>query len=529
MKLRNYQQEAIDAVDNHIRTKDTNPCVVIPTAGGKSVCMAALIAKWQEECPTVRGCILAHRKELVAQNADKFSRYYKERFGIFSNGLRRKDCNFNITFASIDSIYKKSGEFKPFDFIFVDEAHRIPPSGEGKYRTFITGCKRFNQDLRIIGWTATPYRMNCGNICHKDHILNEICYEAKISDLLQQGFLCNLRSKVSTQNLDLTEVRRFSGGDYIIKSLAKETNKDKIIYKAISEAVKYIKQEERKSIIFYCVDVEHCVKVSAELRKYGIAAPFVTAKTSQYDRDNIANAFRQRRLSALCNVNVYTEGFDVPHVDCIVLLRPTLSPGLFYQMVGRGMRLDKTKSFCLVLDFANCIDEHGPIDCLNDNKGTVTAVCKQCRESFSRAIRQCPVCGWEVPKQELERLEQKERERRLHGDKISKRNILSCEPETLKVDSVYVSRHCKEGSQDSVCIQYRCGLRMFREWICLDHDGQAGLISQDWWRRRFRSNGTITVNQALESLLTSQTILEFTKTITVIKDKKYWKVIGYNQ
>jgi DNA repair protein RadD len=184
----------------------------------------------------------------------------------------------------------------------------------------------------------------------------------------------------------------------------------------------------------------------------------------------------------------------------------------------------------LVLDFANCIDEHGPIDMLGTNERTVLAVCGQCRESFSRAARLCPSCGWEIPKREIDRIEKVERERRMHGDKISVKSILSNEPETLKVDSVIVSRHCKEGSPDSLKVQYRCGLSVFREWICLDHPGLVGSKAVQWWRRRFSARGNApTVSAVLGNLFLSQEILEWTKTITVKKNGKYFDVIDYNR
>jgi DNA repair protein RadD len=270
--------------------------------------------------------------------------------------------------------------------------------------------------------------------------------------------------------------------------------------------------------------------VSWQLQAHGICAPVVTSKTKQHNRDRIAADFKAGRLRAICNVNVYTEGFNAPNIDCIVLLRPTLSPGLFSQMVGRGLRVYSSKHDCLVLDFARCIDEHGPIDLLGGER-TVMAVCGRCRESFSRAVRLCPACGWEVPKQEIKRLEQKEKERRLHGKKASERSILSTAPEICKVNAVFCARHKKEGLPDSLRVQYRCGLRMFREWICLDHDGYAGQKAREWWKKRFGfgKGGLVTVNMALEYLFLSQELCEWTKTITVRKNGKYWEIVDYNQ
>ena len=518
------------ALHNHICTKKTNPCIVLPTGSGKSVVMASTIQMWREQSPWVRGCILAHRKELVVQNAEKLrASYGTSDIGIFSAGLGKRDYDSPILFASIDSIYKKSGEFSPFDFLFIDEAHRIPPSGEGKYRTFIKGCQRFNQALRVIGWTATAFRMGCGPICHKDHILNEICYEAKITDLINDGYLCKLRSKVGTIQPELSGVRRNNKGDYITSSLSIATNRDSIIEGAIAEASRIIKEEKRSHVVFFCVDVEHCKKVSSALSRHGIHAPYITGKTRQHERDRIISDFRDGRIYAICNVNVLTEGFDAPLIDCIVLLRPTLSPGLFSQMVGRGLRICFSKHFCLVLDFANCIDEHGPLDLIGEGQQVVMAICSQCRESFSRAIRSCPSCGWEIPKQEIERIEEVERERRMHSDKASGKSILSDEPQVLKVDTVYVARHVKPGSPDSLRVQYRCGAGMYREWICLDHEGFAGTKAKKWWRGRVGDSSRVTVNDALNNMFLSQSILEYTKTITVKKIGKYYEIIAYNQ
>lgn len=528
---RPFQSECLDALYSHVNTKHgSNPCNVIPTGGGKSALMAWANQHWKQDAPHFRCCVLAHRKELVQQNVSELLSLYPEGdTGIFSAALGRRDYEASILFASIDSIYKRSGDFVPFDVLHVDEAHRIPFRGEGKYRTFIDGCRRFNPRLVVVGWTATPFRMNGGQICHKDHILNEVCYEAKVTDLIKDGYLCQLRSKVGVAQPELKGVKRNSGGDYILKSLAEATNRDQIISDAVAESARIINVEQRRSVVFFCVDVEHCLRVSRELRKHGIIAPVVTGKTGQVERDQIATNFKAGRLRAVCNVNVYTEGFNAQCIDCIVLLRPTLSPGLFSQMVGRGLRIHRGTPDCLVLDFAGCIDEHGPIDLLG-GKRTVLAVCGKCQEAFSRATGTCPACGTCLPKIEIERVAALEKERRLHGKEASERSILSSEPETLKVNAVLATRHLKDGQPDSLKIQYRCGLRMFREWICLDHSEFAGLKAYQWWEKRFgRPKKKPTVSSTLENLFLTSELLDWTKTITVRKNGKFYEIIGYNE
>lgn len=523
---RPYQREALDALDAHICTKDTNPCIVIPTGGGKSALIAWAIQRWKERAPHFRCIILAHRKELLEQNANEIKTIYPScDIGIYSAALNQRNYDSSILFASIDSVYRRAGEFTPWDVLMIDEAHRIPFAGEGKYRRFITESKRFNSRLRVIGWTATPFRMAGGQICHKDHILNEVCYEAHITDLIRDGYLCRLRSKVGEAQPDLKGVRK-NQGDYVLKQLAGRTSD--VVSQAIAEAVRIMNAEGRRAVVFFCVNIEHCKRVSSELRKHGIYAPVVTSSTNSTERNNIATAFGAGQLRGICNVNIYTEGFNAPNIDCIVLLRPTLSPGLFSQMVGRGLRVHANKLDCLVLDFAGCIDEHGPVDLLG---GEVVAevTCTECRESFSRAIRKCPACGWEIPKQEIERLETVERERRLHGDKVSKKSILSGEPETYKVDTVYVNRHKKPGSPDSLRIQFRYGLSMARFWCCLDHEGVAGRLAQAWWGRWFPEKSHVTVDDALEDMFLTQSLLNCIKTITVAKKGKYTEIIDWNR
>ncbi len=525
---RPYQTEALEALYKHICTKKTNPVIVLPTGSGKSACIAWAIRKWKEKCPWFRCCIVQHRRELIEQNVNETKAIYPDcDIGIYSAALNQREYNSSVLFASIDSISRRAGQFAPWDVVIVDEAHRIPFNGEGRYRTFIKGSKKFNPDLRVIGWTATPFRMAGGQICHKDHILNEVCYEAKITDLINDGYLCQLRSKVGEAQPDLKGIKHNQRGDYIIKNLAKVTNHEALISRTVAEAARIIEAENRCSVVFFCVDIEHCQKVSHELRRYGINAPFVTSKTKSNERDRIATAFRLGHLRAICNVNVYTEGFNAPNIDCIVLLRPTLSPGLFSQMVGRGSRTCEGKSDCLILDFAGCIEEHGPVDLLS-GAPVVAATCQNCRESFSRAIKKCPACGWEIPKLEIEQLEIRERHRRLHGDRASKRSILSSMPETYKVDEVTLCRHRgKEGKPDSVAIQYRCGIATFKEWVCLDHEGFARQKAIEWCGKR-RIDCTC-VSEVLQDMFVSQLIQEWTKTITVIKKGRWLEIVDYNR
>ncbi len=559
--MRPYQAEALAALDAHLRRKKTNPCVVIPTGGGKSLLIAWAIQRWKGSYRPFRCVILAHRKELVQQNADEMRALWPGGdIGIYAAGLRRRDVEASIVFASIDSVYDKWGDFEPFDMIMVDEAHRIPARGEGKYRSFIKGCESVNPKIRVVGWTATPYRLGLGPVCHKDHVLHEVAYEANIGDLIRNGYLCPLRSKVGVAAPDLSDVRRNGKGDYVETSLAQAMEVPEVVREAVREAMQAINGEQRKSCVFFCVDVKHCQAVALELRRYGLHAPIVTANTPDHERDRIAEDFKQGRHRAIANVNVYTEGFNARRVDCVVLLRPTLSAGLYAQMVGRGLRLHPSKQDCLVLDFARCIETHGPVDCLDAGEVRVI-VCgsvkppkcnacdpdmgcspgcldeqarrpQGCGDTFSRALGACPHCGWEIPPQEVAREAAeaaKAAERKLHEKEASQRAIIGSEPETLKVDGVTLQLHRKAHAPDSVCVQYRCGAATFREWVRLDHPEEQGLNARRWWARRFGDAAArkITVMSAVGDLFIGPALAEMTKEITVVRRGRYHDVIGH--
>src|SRR3990167_9768131 len=160
MRLRDYQEQAINSLLYHLEFKTGNPCVVIPTAGGKTHVIAGLIQQCLANWQALRFCVVVHTKELIRQNYEKFCLHLPlANVGIYSAGLKQRDAGAQILFAGIQSIYEKSHEVGSFDVILIDEAHRIPAEGEGMYRSFLKDQYELNNSLKIVGLTATPYRM----------------------------------------------------------------------------------------------------------------------------------------------------------------------------------------------------------------------------------------------------------------------------------------------------------------------------------------------------------------------------------
>lgn len=330
MTLRPYQREAVERVYAFLRARNENPCVVIPTAGGKTPVMAA-ICRDAVQLWNGRVLILAHVKELLEQAAEKLRAVAPDLlFGVYSAGLKRRDLGYSVTVAGIQSVYQKAGDLGAFDLVVVDEAHLIPPDGEGMYRTLLTDMREINPLVRVIGLTATPFRMKSGLICAPDNILNEVCYEIGVRELIVQGYLCPLRTKAGSQKPDCEQLH-VRGGEYIAGEVEDLMDDDNLVLSACREIVAYTK--DRKSVLIFASGVRHGQHIAEVLEKrHGVECGFVCGETLPFERDDTLRRFRSGDLKHLCNVNILTTGFDAPNIDCVALLRPTLSPGLFYQM-----------------------------------------------------------------------------------------------------------------------------------------------------------------------------------------------------
>ena len=369
MELRPYQQAAITAVYDYLRDHDDNPCVVIPTAGGKTPVLATIckdaVTQWGG-----RVLVLAHVKELLQQAADKLQAICPElKFGVYSAGLKRRDTEHPVIVAGIQSVYKRACELDAFDLIIVDEAHLIPPDGEGMYRQFLAEAKVVNPRVRTIGLTATPFRLKSGMICGPENILNAVCFEVGVRELIRDGYLCPLVTKAGREKADTAQLH-VRAGEFVADELEEMMDQDQLVEAACNEIVEYTR--DRHAVLIFASGVKHAQHIQHVLwENHGVECGFVCGETPDGDREELLARFRgdqtsglfeREPLKYLVNVNVLTTGFDAPRIDCVALLRPTLSPGLFYQQVGRGFRLCPGKQNCLVLDFGGNILRHGPVD-----------------------------------------------------------------------------------------------------------------------------------------------------------------------
>lgn len=507
-----YQTEAIAAINNHLATKRTNPCLVLPTGSGKSPTAARMIRDWCVKWPSTRVCVLAHTKELVLQNARSLVRWWPEgSIGVYSAGLNSRDTKSSVIFAGIQSVHKRALELDWLDVIVVDECHRIPADGEGQYRTFIADAKKINDNVRVIGMTATPYRLGVGKVCGPGKILNEICYEVGVAKLIEQGYLCNLIGKPGVQDgqADVSGVR-IRNGEYKADDLEQAVNKLDVVEAACAEIVQRF--ADRKAWLIFCAGIDHAKNVSDALDGLDIEAPVISSKTSKADRDELIERYKARDLRCLVTVNILSEGFDAPHVDAIAMLRPTKSPGLYYQQIGRGFRIDPGKSDCLVLDYAGNIAEHGPVDNIKPPKtkglngkdkldpGPLVKACPECQELVPIKDLMCRSCGYIWPSERM--MESTPDNGPKHSAQAADAPILSRDiPRIVNwhdVDDVHYSMHTKANKPPSMRVDYTCGMAVFSEWICVEHTGYARQKAARWWFDRAKENAPSSVDDALQ-------------------------------
>ncbi|HNO77616.1 MAG TPA: DEAD/DEAH box helicase family protein [Phycisphaerae bacterium] len=529
MQLRPYQTEAVAAVYDHLRQRDDHPCVVIPTAGGKTPVMATIcrdvITRWDG-----RVLILAHVKELLEQAVSKLDAIAPDlwnRIGVYSAGLRSRDTEHSIIVAGVQSVYKRAAELDAFDLILLDECHLLAPDGEGMYRTFLADAQVVNPNVRFVGLTATPYRMTTGVICAPENLLNHVCYEVGVRELIVQGYLCSLKSKAGQRKVD-TSGLHLRGGEFIAGEVEELMDDDALVRSACREIVGYTR--ERHSVLIFAAGVQHALHVQRVLDGMGYECGFVCGDTLPFDRAETLARFKRGELKYLVNVNVLTTGFDAPNIDCVVLLRPTNSPGLYYQMVGRGFRLDPSKDNCLVLDFGGNIVRHGPVDALAikdrspGNSEAPAKECPECQTVIHAAYGICPECGHEFPPPQ----------RNQHDQHASTAGVLTGEVTETEYDvqdvfySVHVKRDAPDDHPRTMRIDYRCGLNEYHsEWVCPEHHGYARGKFEAWWRARSHDRLPSTADDAVT--LAEAGALAQTQSITVrsVAGEQFDRIIDY--
>ena len=472
--LRDYQQRTIDQLYAWFEAGGRgNPCLVLPTGSGKSHIVAALCKDALQNWPSTRVLMLTHVKELIEQNAEKMRQHWPGApMGIYSASIGKRDLGEPITFAGIQSVRSKADLLGHLDLVIVDECHLVNHKDEGGYRNLLEKLKEINPDLRVVGLTATPYRLGHGLITDKPALFDALIEPVSIEELVFKGYLATLRSKVTKAKLDTSRVHT-RGGEFIESELQAAVDTDDQNQAVVQEVISLA--GDRKAWLVFCTGVQHAQHVAEVLRQHGVAAECVTGETPKREREQMLADFKSGKLRALTNANVLTTGFDYPDIDLIAMLRPTMSASLYVQMAGRGMRVKSHTDHCLVLDFAGVVEMHGPITAVQppkkggDGDGEAPVkVCDNCSELVHISAKECPACGAPFPEPEKKKLE------------LRNVDIMGMEGKDFEVTSWSWRRHISKASGNlMLACTYYGGLsdKPITEYLTVLNDGYAGQMA----------------------------------------------------
>ena len=383
--LRPYQQQAVDNTIAHFRKSADSAVIVLPTGAGKSLVIAELARLAKHKI-----LVLTHVKELVEQNYQKFIATGASA-AVFAAGLNKKQLDQQVVFASVQSIVRNLAMLSDYySLLIIDECHRVDTASESQYQKVITQLQSQNAQLKVLGLTATPYRLGQGWIYYQhyhgyyrhqsDGFFKHCIFELPLRWMVEHRYLTPIVmidavlaqydfSALAISELDFFDEKKMAD---LLQSQQRVTH---AIVQQLIEVAK-----TRAGVMIFAATKAHAEEILSYLPQE--QAALVVSGTKAAERDRIITQFKAQQIKFLVNVSVLTTGFDAPHVDVIAILRPTKSVSLFQQMVGRGMRLNEGKKDCLVFDFAaNGFDLYHPEPGLvrpDSNSVPVQVFCPDC-------------------------------------------------------------------------------------------------------------------------------------------------------
>lgn len=546
LELRPYQQDALDAAYDYYRLGGKgNILIDIATGGGKSIVIAKLI---QDICqlPNRRILQLSHVKELISQNFSKLISLWPEApVGIYSASLKKKQIGDRITIAGIQSCYKKGHILGFFHVVIIDEVHLLGEDSDGMYRTLLKRLREINPNIKVIGLTATPWRTKGGLLTKVENALfDEIVYSVGIKELVDQGYLCPLVGKQSKNQADLSKLDSVAG-EFHLGQMEALMDNEILTNAALDEVVAL--GADRKAWLFFCSGVKHAHHVRDNLLSRNIEAACITGETPSLERDGILRMFKNgERYRALTNNAVLTTGTDIPRVDLLVMLRGTRSPGLMLQVAGRGMRLspETNKVDCQILDYAGNLERFGFIDQIQapsakkkrEDQEAPHKFCPECGLMTHISCLECKDCGYIFPVIDLYK----------HTTRADNAPVMSSEQaEWYEIDGVFYDEHkgriinnedeTKTTKPNTLKVTYVSGARIFREWVCINHDGFARRNAKKWLEKRmiFEDEAPIEERYALiesftiQDAVTLPDILLAPQKIRIRRNGKYEEIVEY--
>jgi len=388
VNLRQYQTDLVTEINDELRYFSKAPLVVLPTGGGKTWVAAQVTHDAVSEGKSV--WFLAHRQELIAQASKAFS-LFGIRHGLLKAGVEA-DTSQRVQIASVQTLVRrlKSG-YPPPDLIICDEAHH---GVSNSFRKIFAAYP----EASLLGVTATPCRMNGAGL---GDVFDSMLLGPSSQWLTDEGFLSPARYYAPPQKADLGGIHT-RAGDYVTSELEEAMDDGEITGDAVSH---YQRLCDGVPMLVFCVSVAHAHHVAEDYARAGYRAAAVDGKLSDEDRADRISGLGTGKYQVITSCDLIGEGLDVPIVSAVQLLRPTQSPALHLQQIGRGLRPAAGKEYLTVLDHVGNTAKHG-FACterawtLEGKKKSesppATRTCGSCY-SVHRTAKTCPYCGFEYP------------------------------------------------------------------------------------------------------------------------------------
>ena len=516
--------------------------IALPTAAGKTIIFSHFIKEILAKDPGARFIVLAHRKELVDQAEKKLKAVWPDApVGVLAAGLKRFEHDAQVLIASRDTLAspKRLAKVGKFDYMIIDEAHNVPPTSHTRYQKIITELSA-RGDMKVMGCTATPYRMGQGYIYgnRKDHFFKGLAYTVSIPELIREGYLCRLSAYAVNENaiIDAGSVSlKFKNGDFREKELEEVAMVDETIIEVVSDWIDNAYTKGRTATVFFCVSVLHAEKMTQYLKQYNISAAVITGETPSKERSQTLADFESGKIHALCNVGVLTEGWDAPRTDCIALLRPTQSIGLYVQMCGRGMRIHEDKSNCLLLDYGENVARHGCLDEVSPgqaNEGRYhPKICSACNVINSPSAKECAECGQVFESKQTKSLWTKKEREVARRTKAEKQAVLSDERKKSKpvfkpVTDIYATVTKSKNGSDYCQVVFTVGDEFFPKKMPLmfGHPTAHNMAVRKW--KKITDEWGSPKQAWMAAELINNGAFDTISEIVVQKQGKYENVIG---
>ncbi|TAQ91049.1 hypothetical protein B7494_g589 [Chlorociboria aeruginascens] len=356
VRLRQYQEECIRAVLSHLDQGHKRLGISLATGSGKTVIFTQLIDRIKPHTDIAhQTLILAHRQELVEQAARHCTNAYPTKSVEIEMGAMHASGAADITVASVRSIIsgERMKKFNPkrFKLVLVDEAHHIVAAGYMKTLAYFGLSKPQPSSPALVGVSATMSRFDGLRL---GAAIDHIVYHKDYIDMIGDNWLSDVIFTTVQSKADISTVKRGPNGDFQPKGLSRAVNTAEI--NELTVRSWFVKAKERKSTLAFCADLAHVADLTKTFRESGVDARSVTGGTPKSERSARLDAFKRGEFPVLVNCGVFTEGTDIPNIDCVLLARPTRSRNLLVQMIGRGMRLHPGKKDCHIIDMVASLE-----------------------------------------------------------------------------------------------------------------------------------------------------------------------------